>query len=168
MKNSFGKNIQITLFGESHGETIGVVIDGLAPGLAIDLGYIQKRMEQRKAKGRISTQRHEADEFRIVSGWFEGYTTGTPLTILIDNTNTRSQDYEQTRYRLRPSHADYTAYEKYLGYQDFRGGGHFSGRITAPLVAAGAIAQQILESKGILIGTHILKCHQVSDEPFAQ
>ena len=82
MKNSFGKNIQITLFGESHGETIGVVIDGLAPGLAIDLGYIQKRMEQRKAKGRISTQRHEADEFRIVSGWFEGYTTGTPLTIL--------------------------------------------------------------------------------------
>ena len=121
-----------------------------------------------KAKGRISTQRHEADEFRIVSGWFEGYTTGTPLTILIDNTNTRSQDYEQTRYRLRPSHADYTAYEKYLGYQDFRGGGHFSGRITAPLVAAGAIAQQILESKGILIGTHILKCHQVSDEPFAQ
>ena len=168
MKNSFGKDIQITLFGESHGETIGVVIDGLAPGLAIDLGYIQKRMEQRKAKGRISTQRHEADEFRIVSGWFEGYTTGTPLTILIDNTNTRSQDYEQTRYRLRPSHADYTAYEKYLGYQDFRGGGHFSGRITAPLVAAGAIAQQILESKGILIGTHILKCHQVSDEPFAQ
>lgn len=168
MKNSFGKNIQVTLFGESHGEMIGVVIDGLAPGIALDLDHIRKRMEQRKAKGRISTQRHEADEFHIVSGWFEGRTTGTPLTILIANTNTRSQDYEQTRYRLRPSHADYTAYEKYLGYQDFRGGGHFSGRITAPLVAAGAIAQQILESKGILIGSHMLKCHHVQDEPFAQ
>ena len=166
MKNSFGKNIQITLFGESHGETIGVVIDGLAPGLAIDLGYIQKRMEQRKAKGRISTQRHEADEFRIVSGWFEGYTTGTPLTILIDNTNTRSQDYEQTRYRLRPSHADYTAYEKYLGYQDFRGGGHFSGRITAGIVAAGAVAISALKNKGIYIGTHIKSIAGVADREF--
>ena len=82
MKNSFGKNIQVTLFGESHGEMIGVVIDGLAPGIALDLDHIRKRMEQRKAKGRISTQRHEADEFHIVSGWFEGRTTGTPLTIL--------------------------------------------------------------------------------------
>ena len=98
---------------------IGVVIDGLAPGIALDLDHIRKRMEQRKAKGRISTQRHEADEFHIVSGWFEGRTTGTPLTILIANTNTRSQDYEQTRYRLRPSHADYTAYEKYLAIRIF-------------------------------------------------
>lgn len=168
MKNSFGNQIRVTLFGESHGEAIGIVIDGLAPGLRLDLDYIRKRMEQRRAKGKISTKRQEADAFHIVSGWFEGHTTGTPLTILIENTDTRSQDYEKTRYRLRPSHADYTAYAKYLGYQDFRGGGHFSGRLTAPLVAAGAIAQQILESKGVWIGTHIRSCHGIEDAPFAQ
>ena len=167
MKNSFGNNIQVTLFGESHGEAIGVVIDGLAAGLALDLDHVQKRMAQRQAKGRISTQRHEPDAIRIVSGWFEGHTTGTPLTILIENTNTRSKDYERTRYRLRPSHADYTAFAKYDGFQDFRGGGHFSGRLTAPIVAAGAIAQQLLEQNGVFIGSHILRCHSESDHPFA-
>ena len=168
MKNSFGSNISITLFGESHGEAIGVVIDGLAPGLALDFDYVRKRMAQRQAKGRISTQRHEPDAIQVVSGWFEGHTSGTPLTILIQNTNTRSKDYEKTRYRLRPSHADYTAFAKYEGYQDFRGGGHFSGRLTAPLVAAGAIAQQILEQQGVLIGSHILRCHGQADIPFSQ
>ena len=133
MKNSFGNNITVTIFGESHGPAIGVTIDGLAPGIKLDLDYIKKRMSQRQAKGRISTQRHEPDELNIISGWFEGRTTGTPLTILIENTNTRSKDYEKTRYRLRPSHADYTAFAKYDGFQDFRGGGHFSGRLTAPL-----------------------------------
>lgn len=167
MKNSFGNNIQVTLFGESHGDAIGVVIDGLAAGLALDLAYVRKRMEQRQARGRISTQRHEPDAFRIVSGWFEGHTTGTPLTILIENTNTRSSDYERTRYRLRPSHADYTAFAKYGGFQDFRGGGHFSGRLTAPIVAAGAIAQQLLEQNDIYIGSHILCCHEESDIPFS-
>ena len=167
MKNSFGNNITVTIFGESHGPAIGVTIDGLAPGIKLDLDYIKKRMSQRQAKGRISTQRHEPDELNIISGWFEGRTTGTPLTILIENTNTRSKDYEKTRYRLRPSHADYTAFAKYDGFQDFRGGGHFSGRLTAPLVAAGAIAQQILEQKGIFIGSHMLSCHQVKDIPFA-
>ncbi len=168
MKNSFGHNLTVTLFGESHGEAIGVVIDGLAAGIALDLDYIKQRMAQRQAKGRISTQRHEPDEIKIVSGWFEGHTTGTPLTILIENTNTRSKDYEKTRYRLRPSHADYTAFAKYDGFQDFRGGGHFSGRLTAPIVAAGAIAQQILEQKGIYIGSHMLRCHKESDQSFAQ
>lgn len=168
MKNTFGQQLTVTLFGESHGEQIGVVIDGLAPGIKLDMDFLHAQMEKRKAKGRISTQRREADELQIVSGYFEGYTTGTPLTILIANTNKRSADYEKTKNRLRPSHADYTAEVKYLGYQDYRGGGHFSGRITAPLVAAGAIAMQILQQKGILIGSHIAQCHHIHDLPFAQ
>lgn len=168
MKNTFGNQLQITLFGESHGESIGVVMDGLAAGIALDMDAIRQMMDKRRAKGRISTQRSEADELHIISGYFNGYTTGAPLTILIHNTNTRSQDYEKTRNRLRPSHADYTADVKYEGYQDYRGGGHFSGRITAPLVAAGAIATQILQYKGVLIASHILQCHHLHDEAFAQ
>lgn len=168
MKNTIGNHITISLFGESHGEAIGVVMDGLAPGIAIDLDFVNAQMEKRKAKGRISTQRHEADEIHIVSGFFQGYTTGTPLTILIQNSSQHSQDYEKTKDRLRPSHADYTADEKYLGFQDYRGGGHFSGRITAPIVAAGAIALQILNSKGIQIGSHILNCHGIQDDFFEE
>lgn len=167
MKNSIGNNIKISLFGESHGDAIGVIIDGLAPGIALDLDFIEAQMEKRKAKGKISTQRHEADKIHIVSGFFQGHTTGTPLTILIQNTSQRSNDYEKTKDRLRPSHADYTADVKYLGYQDYRGGGHFSGRITAPIVAAGAIALQILKTKGITIGTHIEKLHGINDDIFA-
>ena len=168
MKNTFGHNYSVTIFGESHGEAIGCVIDGLAPGIKLDMDFIASVMEKRKAKGRISTQRKEADELHIVSGYFNGHTTGTPLTILIENTNTRSHDYEKTKYRLRPSHADYTANEKYMGWQDYRGGGHFSGRITAPLVAAGAIAMQVLKEKGILIGSHIQKSRAIEDIPFSE
>ena len=167
MKNSIGTQFSITVFGESHGEAIGVVIDGLAPGIQLNLEHLQNQMEKRKAKGRISTQRKEADEIKIVSGFFNGYTTGSPLTILIENTNTRSKDYEKTKNRLRPSHADYTADIKYLGYQDYRGGGHFSGRLTAPIVAAGAIALQILESKGIRIASHIQKCNRIEEQRFS-
>lgn len=167
MKNSFGKHIQVTLFGESHGEAIGVVIDGLAAGIKLDLDFIHAQMEKRKAKGKISTQRKEADELHIVSGYFNGYTTGTPLCIMIYNTNTRSKDYESIKTRIRPSHADYTADVKYEGYQDYRGGGHFSGRLTAPLTAAGAIALQILKGKGIEIATHIKTLHHLEDEAFA-
>lgn len=168
MKNTFGNQLTVTIFGESHGLQIGVVIDGLAPGISLDMDFIRSQMEKRRAKGRISTQRQEADALQIVSGYFEGHTTGTPLTILIANTDTRSKDYEKNKNRLRPAHADYTADVKYLGYQDYRGGGHFSGRITAPLVAAGAIAMQILQQKGIHIGTHIAQCHHIYDQPFAQ
>lgn len=167
MKNTFGNQLSVTLFGESHGEAIGVVMDGLAPGIELDMEFINAMMDKRKAKGRISTQRKEADELHIVSGFFNGRTTGTPLTILIENTNTRSNDYEKTKNRLRPSHADYTADEKYLGFQDYRGGGHFSGRITAPLVAAGAIAMQVLNSKGITIASHILQCKDIKDRAFS-
>lgn len=170
MKSSIGKNIHISLFGESHSEAMGVVIDGLAPGIKLDLDFIQTKLNLRKAQGKISTQRHENDEFKIVSGFFNGYTTGTPLCILIENTAQHSKDYEKTKDLMRPSHADYSAEMKYEGFQDYRGGGHFSGRLTAPIVAAGAICTQVLASKGIKIGTHIsqlsdLKDSQFSDEP---
>lgn len=168
MKNTIGSHITCTIFGESHGTAIGVTLDGLPAGIQLDETFLSHQLDKRKAKGRISTQRHEADEPHIISGLFEGYTTGTPLTILIQNKAQHSQDYDKTKNRLRPSHADYTADEKYLGFQDYRGGGHFSGRITAPLVAAGAIALQILKQKGIMIGTHIEVCHGIQDDPFAQ
>lgn len=167
MKNTIGRHISCTIFGESHGKAIGVTLDGLPAGIRIDEDWIAMRLEQRKAKGRISTQRHEPDQPIIVSGVFEGFTTGTPLTILMENKAQHSQDYEKTKNRLRPSHADYSGDIKYFGYQDYRGGGHFSGRITAPLVAAGAIAQQILKANGIELGTHIRCCHGIEDCAFA-
>lgn len=159
-----GKNVTIALYGESHCPSMGIVIDGLASGIKLDLEDIQLQLEKRKAKGKISTQRHEEDDFLITSGYFNGYTTGTPLHIAIDNKNMKSKDYHPEL--LRPSHADYTAYLKYEGYQDYRGGGHFSGRLTAPIVAAGAIAAQILRKKGILIGTHIKQCQDIHDREF--
>lgn len=164
MKSVLGKNITLSLYGESHSEAMGIVIDGLASGIALDLSLIQEQLNKRKAKGKISTQRHESDDFTITSGYFNGYTTGTPLHIQIQNQNQHSKDYHPEI--LRPSHADYSAYLKYQGYQDYRGGGHFSGRLTAPIVAAGAIAKQILEKKGILIGTHIAQCHHIHDRSF--
>ena len=147
MKNVFGNNVSITVFGEGHGPAIGVVIDGLAPGLTVDTDYINKLLTLRRPSGAISTPRQEQDEFVIESGVFNGRTTGTPLCILIPNADTRSKDYSATRNLLRPSHADYTAECKYHGFQDSRGGGHFSGRITAALVAAGAICKYALEQK---------------------
>ena len=168
MKSTFGNHVTVSIFGESHGQTIGCVIDGLAPGIRLDLDYLQAEMEKRKAFGRISTARREQDAVEIVSGFFNGYTTGTPLCMLIHNQVQHSKDYEATRYKARPSHADYTAQVKYLGYQDYRGGGHFSGRITAPVVAAGAICRQILAQKGIHIGSHLIQCKDVYEEPFSQ
>ncbi|MBO5931574.1 MAG: chorismate synthase [Clostridia bacterium] len=164
MKNIFGQSVAVTLFGESHGEYIGAVLDGLAPGLAVDEAFIRHQLSLRRPQGRISTSRVEADEFQIVSGVFEGKTTGTPLCILIPNTNTRSSDY--TRNVPRPGHADYAAECKYHGYQDARGGGHFSGRLTAALVAAGAIAISALRQNGILIGTHISRISDICDRKF--
>ncbi len=166
MKNTFGTGVAITLFGESHGECIGAVLDGLAPGIEIRPDYIAHRLKLRRPDGSISTPRREKDEFRIVSGVLNNRTTGTPLTIWIPNENTNSGDYAPMQSLARPSHADYTAQQKYHGYQDTRGGGHFSGRITAALVAAGAICQFALEQKGIVIGTHVKRCGGVSDADF--
>ena len=166
MKNTFGNSISLTIFGESHGEYIGAVLDGLAPGLRIDGEFIRSQLDLRRPAGKISTARREDDDFKIVSGAFNGYTAGTPLTILIPNIAQHSKDYSETRSLARPGHADYTAYAKYHGYEDYRGGGHFSGRITAALVAAGAIVIGALREKGINIGTHIASCAGISDRTF--
>ena len=166
MKNTFGNNITITLFGESHGDAIGCVLDGIAPGIEIDEEYIASQMEKRKGISSISTPRREADKVRILSGVFQGRTTGTPIALMIENSNQHSKDYSDTKDLARPSHADYTAQCKYHGYQDYRGGGHFSGRITAAIVAAGAICLKALERKGIIIGTHISSCADVKDRDF--
>lgn len=166
MKNTFGISVSVTLFGESHGEYIGATIDGLAPGIEVNHEYISHMLTQRRPAGKISTPRKEKDEFKIVSGVVNGKTTGTPITILIPNENVKSGDYTQMKTVARPSHADYTAYCKYHGFQDSRGGGHFSGRITAALVAAGAICKCALEQKGIIIGTHVKKCAGIQDREF--
>lgn len=166
MKNTFGNNVSVTLFGESHGEAVGAIIDGLPAGVSVDDGFIEHQLLLRRPIGKISTPRKEADKFNIVSGVFNGKTTGTPICVLIPNENTKSGDYAKSYGKARPGHADYTAFVKYNGCEDYRGGGHFSGRITAGLVAAGAIAVDLLKNKGIYIGTHIEKCAGVSDKPF--
>ena len=166
MKNTFGTSVAVTIMGESHGEYIGAVIDGLAPGLEVNEEYINHMLFLRRPDGKISTPRKEKDEFKIVSGVIAGRTTGTPITILIPNENVKSGDYSNMRTVARPSHADYTAECKYHGFQDSRGGGHFSGRITAALVAAGAICKYALEQKGIYIGTHVKKCAGIEDREF--
>lgn len=166
MKNTFGQYMGITLFGESHGAAIGAVLDGLCPGTVIDEENIRRMLRLRKPQGAISTARQEKDEFEIVSGAVNGVATGTPLCILIRNQDTRSGDYAQMQTLMRPGHADYPAQCKYHGYQDTRGGGHFSGRITAALVAAGAICHSALQSKGITIGTHISRCAGIPDRGF--
>lgn len=164
MKNTLGTSVTVTLFGESHGPEIGAVIDGLAPGLPVDEAYIASRLTLRRPAGAISTARREADPFRIVSGVLNNRTTGTPLAILIPNGDTRSSDY--TRGPARPGHADQAAFAKYHGCEDYRGGGHFSGRLTAALVAAGAVVLPALKARGILIGTHIARCAGIDDAPF--
>lgn len=167
MSGTWGKNIELSLFGESHGEAIGITINGIEPGIKLDLDYIKEEMA-RRAPGQndLSTPRNEKDEFHILSGYFNGRTTGTPLTMIIYNTNQHSKDYSKTKNLMRPSHGDFTGYVKYKGFNDYRGGGHFSGRITAPLVFAGAICKQILKEKGIIIGSHIKSIKNLEDEDF--
>ncbi|MBQ6824933.1 MAG: chorismate synthase [Clostridia bacterium] len=166
MKNTFGNQITVTIFGESHGAGIGVVLDGLAPGMRVDEEFLCAQLSKRRPSGKISTARRELDEYTLESGVFNGFTTGTPLCIVIPNTAQHSKDYAATRSKARPGHADYTAYCKYHGYEDYRGGGHFSGRITAGLVAAGGILLPALEEKGIRIATHIRRCAGVDDRNF--
>ena len=168
MKNTFGNAVSLTIFGESHGAAIGAVLDGLAAGLPVESDYIAARMERRRARGDgLSTARTEADAVEFLSGVFEGHTTGTAVAMIIRNQNTRSGDYAKTAGLLRPGHADYTAYAKYEGYQDARGGGHFSGRITAASVAAGALCETVLNSLGIRVYTHIAECAGVKDAPLS-
>lgn len=166
MKNSLGENLTVTIFGESHGPYIGVVLDGLAPGIPVDKEFINHQLDLRRPSGKISTARVEQDEFILASGVFNDKTTGTPLTILIPNSVQHSKDYEKTAMLARPGHADYTANVKYHGFQDYRGGGHFSGRITAALVAAGGIVIPELAKKGIKIGSHIQSLGGIKDRSF--
>ena len=168
MKNTFGTSVAVTLFGESHGPYIGATIDGLAPGIVVDQEYISHMLTLRRPAGKISTSRQERDAYQIVSGVVNGTTTGTPITVLIPNENVKSGDYAQMQTVARPSHADYAADCKYHGYQDTRGGGHFSGRITAALVAAGAICKKALEQNGIHIGTHVKRCAGILDRDFSE
>ncbi|MBQ1686970.1 MAG: chorismate synthase, partial [Ruminococcus sp.] len=156
MSSTYGEKIKISVFGESHGGGIGVVIDGLPAGEAIDFDSVLAQMA-RRAPGRdkTATPRKESDLPRVLSGMLGGVLTGAPLCAVIENTNTRSQDYGDLLAKPRPGHSDYTAYIKYHGANDIRGGGHFSGRITAPLVFAGAVCRQLLERRGIQIAAHI-------------
>jgi chorismate synthase len=163
----WGNKVRLTIFGESHGPAIGVVLEGLPAGEEIDFDEISMQMA-RRAPGRdaSSTPRKEADTPKILSGMLQNRTTGAPLCAVIENTNTRSSDYENLRNVPRPGHADYTAHVRYGGFQDVRGGGHFSGRLTAPLVFAGAVCRQILRRRSITIGAHVLSVHGVFDFAF--
>ncbi len=166
MSNILGKNITLTLFGESHGSAIGAVLDGMPCGIAVDEACIAEALSRRRPRGSGETARREADDFKIVSGVFNGFTTGEPICIIIENGDVRSGDYEANRFLARPSHADYVAHIAHKGFEDWRGGGHFSGRLTAPIVALGAICRKALEGVGISVGTHILECGGVRDEAF--
>ena len=154
-----------TIFGESHGPAIGVTLTGVPAGLELDWAAIEKDMARRApGKSPLATARKEADQVQVLSGVFEGKTTGSPLCAMIANTDTRSADYSRTKDLARPGHADYPAHVRYQGFNDYRGGGHFSGRLTAPLVFAGAIAKQILAQRGITVGAHISSIYGVNDE----
>jgi chorismate synthase len=167
MSSVWGNNIRISLFGESHSELIGITVDGLEAGHKIDTDEIKIQMRRRMpGSSQLSTSRKENDDVKIISGLNAGYTTGMPLTALICNEDVRKKDYSEIQYRPRPGHADITAFMKYGGFCDMSGGGHFSGRLTAPLVFAGAVCRQILSERGILIGGHVLKIGNAEDEHF--
>lgn len=156
--------MKYTIFGESHGPAIGVTLEGVPSGLVVDMDFIRAELKRRApGQNALSTARKEADEVEILSGMFEGRTTGTPLCVIIRNTDTRSKDYAKLKDLPRPSHADYTGAVRYGGYNDYRGGGHFSGRLTAPLVFAGALAKLILKQKKIEIAASISVLGGVAD-----
>lgn len=159
--NSFGRIFRITLFGESHGPVVGVTLDGVPAGISLSVDDFYGDLNRRRAGAKGTTPRVEEDEPEIVSGWFNGFTTGAPLTILFRNHNVQSADYDSVLKIPRPGHADFVAHKKFKGFNDHRGGGHFSGRLTLPLVAAGVIAKKILGQ--IEITSHILSVGGNSD-----
>jgi len=167
MSGVCGINIKLAIYGESHGKSIGVVLDGLPPGIALDEEQIAKEMARRApGKNALSTARKEADAFEIQSGFFNGFTTGTPLCAVIKNSDQHSKDYSILADKMRPGHADYAGHIRYQGFNDYRGGGHFSGRLTAPLVFAGAVAKQALAQYGITVGAHILSIGELQEPGF--
>lgn len=167
MSSNWGKHVKISVWGESHSESIGVVVDGLPAGEVIDWEELLAFMARRRSSGGgVDTPRQEADLPEIQSGLLNNVTCGTPICARIRNSNTQSKDYSLFREVARPSHADYSGYLRYDGYNDIRGGGHFSGRLTAPLVFAGGLARQILARKGIRIAAHIKQIGSITDAPF--
>jgi chorismate synthase len=167
MSGVWGNNIKFSIFGESHGKGIGITIDGLPSGIKLDTDFIKYEMSRRApGKDELSTQRKEKDEFDIISGYYIERTTGTPLCAIIWNKDKRSADYDNINNIPRPGHADYTGKIKYSGFNDCRGGGHFSGRLTATIVFAGAISKQILNEKGIKILSHIYQIGSINDAAF--
>lgn len=167
MSGVWGEYLKLSIFGESHGLGVGIVVNGLPAGIELDLDLIDKEMARRMpGKTSLATPRQEQDKYELVGGYFNGKTSGSPLCCMIWNRDQRSQDYEDIKGIVRPSHADFTARLKHSGCNDYRGGGHFSGRLTAPLVFVGAIAKQLLGRKDIVIGSHILSIGDVQEEPF--
>lgn len=167
MSSIIGNKIKVSIFGESHGDAIGVVIDGLPAGHKINFDFVHEEM-RRRAPGQdsLSTSRVEKDIPKVLSGIFRERTTGAPLSAIIENNNTKSRDYSELKVKLRPSHCDYPAMIKYEGYNDYRGGGHFSGRLTALLVFAGAICKEILKEYDVYIGAHIKSIGKIKDDGF--
>lgn len=166
MKNSIGTNVIFTLFGESHGVGIGFVLDGIAPGIEIDNDFIKLQLKKRSAKKNLSTDRIETDEYEFLSGVFNNKTTGTAIACVIKNNNVNDAVYDKNYGTARPSHADYTQHIKYRGFEDYRGGGHFSGRLTTAIVIAGSICQMVLKHKNINIATHIKSLLDIKDRCF--
>jgi chorismate synthase len=165
MSSVWGRRFIVDIFGESHGTKIGVVMHGVTPGTVIDFAKVRAFLDRRRAGGEAwSTPRREADDFEVVSGYADGHAAGTPMCVLFHNTQQRSADYAGRPNR--PGHADYTGFVRYGGFNDPRGGGHFSGRLTAPLVFAGAVAAQLLEARGVYAATHIRRIANVEDAPF--
>lgn len=167
MSSTYGNMLRLSIFGQSHGAAIGMTLDGIPAGLPVDLNSLQQFLN-RRAPGQndVSTPRKEEDTPEILSGIVGGFTCGAPIAALIRNTNTRSADYSELKDCPRPGHADYTAQVKYGGYQDVAGGGHFSGRLTAPLCVAGGMCKQWLELKGIHVAAHISQIGNVKDDAF--
>ena len=167
MGSIYGKNVRVSIFGQSHSAAIGVVIDGLPAGFQPDFEALTAFLQRRTpGQSLLSTSRREADEYEILSGIVDGKTCGAPLAAVIRNTNVRKDDYPNFHVTPRPGHADYTAQVKYDGFQDKTGGGHFSGRLTAPLCLAGGIMKQMLLAEGIRIGAHIRTIADVNDAAF--
>lgn len=167
MSGIYGMNIKMSIYGESHGKAVGVVLDGLPPGLALDEAAIASEMARRApGQSALTTARKESDAVEIQSGFFNGFTTGTPLCARIANSDQHSKDYSILKDKMRPGHGDYAGNVRYQGYNDYRGGGHFSARLTAPLVFAGAVAKQALAQYGITVGAHILRIHDIVEPSF--
>lgn len=165
MSGIWKNNIGLSIFGESHGPAIGITLSGVQAGIKLDLDFIQSELDRRKpGQNALTTSRKETDQLEILSGYFNGFTTGAPLTVMIRNNNTRSKDYEALRYKPRPGHADYPGYIKYKGFNDYRGGGHFSGRLTAGIVFAGAVAKEVLKQKGIEIYSLVTQISDIKED----